>query len=154
MSIKLRAARSTEEIWPPPSWSPARPITSRASSRISASSRRRGSSHAAPTPGSSPRLAMFSGTWASAQAALASPRSSASLARRTSAPAASKSIHAGSGRASTSSSRPARIPLPRPERSRESSVRSAPSWERGALSGQTASISSSRPTERLRLSTR
>ena len=43
---------------------------------------------------------------------------------------------------------------PSAERSRESSVRSAASWDRGALSGHSAPISSSRPTARSRFRTR
>ena len=151
-SIRVRAARSTEPSCEPPSRSPARPTTSSACSRVSSSSRRGGSSHRASEPGRSPRLAMLSGTWASAQAARASPCSSACPARWSSAVAASKSTHTGSGSVRISSSRPDSAAEPSAERSRESSVRSAASSDAGALSVHTAPISSSRPTWRERFS--
>ncbi len=121
---------------------------------MSASSWRRGSSHEAWVPGSSPRLAMFSGTCASAQAARASPDSSARWARHTSLAAASTSTQAGSGSDRPSSSRPKTMSRPSAERRRDSSVRIAASCDRGAVSGHSAPISSSRPTGRSRLSTR
>ena len=58
------------------------------------------------------------------------------------------------GASRISSSRPASAEDPSDERNRESSVRSAASWETGGWSGHSAPISSSRPTCRARFSTR